>query len=56
MALREIDDADPALAFSPLVRGIEETLASINDQKVYQTGIEDKRLQPSSSARIAVCC
>jgi hypothetical protein len=24
IAFREIDDADPALAFSPLVRGMEE--------------------------------
>jgi hypothetical protein len=27
IAFREIDDADPAIAFSPLVRGIEKTLA-----------------------------
>ena len=29
--LREIDDADPALAFSPLVRGIEKTFAWIGE-------------------------
>ena len=29
IAFREIDDADPALAFSPLVRGMEKTFAWI---------------------------
>ena len=31
IALREVDDADPALAFSPLVRGVEKTLAWISE-------------------------
>jgi hypothetical protein len=31
IALREVDDADPALAVSPLVRGIEKTLAWIGE-------------------------
>ena len=31
IAFREIDDADPALAFSPLVRGIEKTFAWIGE-------------------------
>ncbi|WP_211299388.1 hypothetical protein [Pukyongiella litopenaei] len=30
-AFREIDDADPALAFSPLVRGIEKTIDWIGE-------------------------
>jgi hypothetical protein len=28
IAFREVDDADPALAFSPLVRGVEKTMAA----------------------------
>lgn len=31
IALSEVDDADPALAFSPLVRGIEKTFAWIGE-------------------------
>ncbi len=31
IAFREVDDADPALAFSPLVRGIEKTFAWIGE-------------------------
>ncbi len=31
IALREVDDADPALAFSPLVRGVEKTFAWIGE-------------------------
>lgn len=31
IAFREIDDADPALAFSPLVRGVEKTFAWIGE-------------------------
>jgi len=31
IALREMDDADPALAFSPLVRRMEKTCASIGE-------------------------
>ena len=31
IAFREIDDADPALAFSPLVRGMEKTFAWIGE-------------------------
>ena len=31
IAFREIDDADPALAFSPLVRGVDKTFAWISE-------------------------
>ena len=31
IAFREVDDADPALAFSPLVRGVEKTFAWIGE-------------------------
>ena len=31
IALREVDEADPALAFSPLVRGVEKTFAWIGE-------------------------
>lgn len=34
IALREVDDADPALAFSPLVRGVEKTFAWIGEHGV----------------------
>lgn len=31
IAFREVDDADPALAFSPMVRGVEKTFAWIGE-------------------------
>jgi hypothetical protein len=31
VAFREVDDADPALAFSPMVRGVEKTFAWIGE-------------------------
>ncbi|EPX85465.1 hypothetical protein ruthe_01725 [Rubellimicrobium thermophilum DSM 16684] len=31
IGFREIDDADPVLAFSPLVRGVEKTFAWIGE-------------------------
>ena len=31
IAFREVDDADPALVFSPLVRGMEKTFAWVDE-------------------------
>lgn len=35
ITLREIDDADPALAHSPMVRGLEKTFAWIGEHGTF---------------------